>query len=78
MYVKIVTHYSDQDPEFYGDYGSIEILINGVLAEEYGDYYHDKGREKSEGFMDCMEYMKSHHIIDDFSVEEVSIADLEW
>lgn len=78
MLVKVVTHYSEEDTDFCGDYSSVEIFVNGVLAKEYGDYYHDKGSDKAEAFLDCLEYMKSYHIIDDFSVEEVSVADSEW
>lgn len=35
-----------------GDYSRIEIYRDDVLVQEYGDQYHDKGREKAEGFFD--------------------------
>lgn len=35
-----------------GDYWEINIYVDGKLARTYGDYYHDKGSEKSEAFVD--------------------------
>lgn len=35
-----------------GDYREVRIIINGVLHITYGDHYHDKGKDKGEGFAD--------------------------
>ena len=79
MNVKIVKHYSIEDPEFYGDYGSIQIFINGDLAIEYGDYYHDKGQEKVDGFLDALRFLsKKEKIIGLINVEKEEIADEDW
>ena len=35
-----------------GDYDGVEVIIDDVVVAEYGDYYHDKGAEKAEGFVE--------------------------
>lgn len=50
----IVTHYSKDDLECEYDYIDIAILEDGILIQEYGDSYHDKGKEKTEGFIDAI------------------------
>jgi hypothetical protein len=49
---KEIVHYHVDDPDCSGDYRRIEIFKDDVLVIEYGDHYHDKGREKAEGFFD--------------------------
>jgi hypothetical protein len=51
---KEVVHYSKTDVYFGGDYREIEIFMNGDLVASYGDHYHDKGREKADGFYDAI------------------------
>lgn len=74
--IKIITHYLVDDPEFEGDYTQIEIFMNmGLghkLVKTYGDYYHDKGDEKAAGFMDGISALT-----DDYSIEEIEVADYE-
>jgi hypothetical protein len=36
------------------DEGGIALFVNGFCVKMYGDYYHDKGSEKIEGFLDCL------------------------
>lgn len=55
--IEIITHYAEDDEEFNSDYYSIDLMINGKLAATYGDYYHDKGKEKVEGFFDALNYL---------------------
>ena len=46
------THYAEDDTGFHGDYYAV-VLLDG-LGEEiaaFGDAYHDKGLEKSDGFL---------------------------
>lgn len=50
--IKIVTHYDRDDIDCSGDYASIDIYLNGTKIKSYGDYYHDKGSEKVDGFLD--------------------------
>jgi len=70
--IKIINHYGTDDPEFEGDYYQIEIFINDELIQTYGDYYHDKGWEKAEGFMDGIKA-----ITDDYTLTKEDIADYE-
>lgn len=51
--ILIITHYAKDDPQFVYDYCDIEIFVDGKLVKEYGDYYHDNGKEKVEGFIDA-------------------------
>lgn len=55
----IRTHYSTDDPECYGDYHSIDLVdsVSGRVIQSYGDYYHDKGSEKVEGFLDGLRFL---------------------
>ncbi len=57
MQVTVVTHYALNDPECISDYCYIELLLNGEPIIAYGDAYHAKGREKVEGFIDCLSWM---------------------
>jgi hypothetical protein len=51
---KEVVHYHVDDTDCCGDYYRIEIFKDGVLVAQYGDQYHDKGAEKSEGFFEAV------------------------
>ncbi len=52
-----VTHYPEDDPKGNGDYYDIELLdAEGKVIATFGDYYHDKGQEKAEGFIQGVEY----------------------
>ena len=52
MDLRIVTHYDREDTDFPGDYCEIEIFDkDGNSIAWFGDYYHDKGDEKVEGFI---------------------------
>lgn len=49
--LKIVTHYRKDDPEFYGDYDSIEVFNNrGKCIACFGDRY-SAGKWGLEGFL---------------------------
>jgi len=70
----VVTHFRDDDKECWGDYCSIDILDEkGNLIETYGDYYHDKGDEKVQGFIDAIEYIDGEAP----EVERKNVADYE-
>ena len=57
MKLEIVTHFSIEDTDCGGDYYSIDVVApDGKAIASYGDYYHDKGREKVEGFLDGLRY----------------------
>jgi major membrane immunogen (membrane-anchored lipoprotein) len=47
----------DKDEDFGGDCQGVDIYIDGKLVKSYGDYYHDKGEEKAEGFIDGVAYI---------------------
>jgi hypothetical protein len=46
---KVTTYFCDEDCG--GDYGTCAVILNGKVLIHYGDYYHDKGDEKAEGFI---------------------------
>lgn len=55
LVVTYYTRYEDESDEdcINGDYSWMEIRdSNDALLTDYGDYYHDKGLEKVEGFID--------------------------
>jgi hypothetical protein len=50
-------HYPKSDKNMEGDY--YDVTINVYLGDEmlhmdYGDYYHDKGTDKAQGFLDAL------------------------
>ena len=51
-----VIHFAKDDPDCFGDHVDIELIKDGEVIQNYGDYYHDKGQEKVEGFIAGMEY----------------------
>lgn len=58
--ITITTHYPDNDPEMFGDYYDITIDIRAGNMEyhmDYGDYYHDKGSDKAEAFVDAIKLL---------------------
>jgi len=69
MKIKIITHYPKGN--LGGDYTSIEIKVNGKTVRKYGDSYHDKGKEISEGFLDGLFFLTG----DKLDVERVDIDD---
>lgn len=52
MKIEIIEHYEKNDNQFWGDYLSVEVRINGKRVRHYGDYYHDKGNVRAEAFVD--------------------------
>ena len=63
MKLKIITHYAEEDVSCCFDYYSIEILDeNGKSICFYGDSYHDKGKEKIEGFIAGVEYILGEEV----------------
>ena len=54
-----------------GDYREVSITIDGTEMVRYGDHYHDKGRDKAEGFVDGLtcaygEILLSHEYVADY------------
>ena len=50
--LRVVTHFSKEDPECAGDYWSVEVFDEaGKSIATFGDAYHDKGEHKIEGFL---------------------------
>jgi len=78
MNINIITHYEIDDVKFNRDYTSIDIEIDGKEMIEYGDFYHDRGQEKAEGFLDCLDILKKLNVINDVIVTETDIADFEY
>ena len=70
---EVVYHYSKDDPEFYGDYREVDIMEVDTVIKTYGDYYHDKGAYKIEGFLDALIFMGM-----EFTVIRSNIADWDY
>ena len=51
MDINVITHYYADDTDCYGDYAAVSIEIDGIEIIQFGDHYHDKGREQAEGFI---------------------------
>lgn len=52
-----VMHYAEDDPKCWGDYYSVTLKDGlGEIIAHFGDSYHDRGREKAEGFIMGLEY----------------------
>lgn len=73
----VTAHYPNTDPDMISDYYDIEIQVTlpegRKIKKAYGDAYHDKGHEKTEGFVDCLYLLYG----DRFPVEWVDKADRE-
>lgn len=52
MIVKIIKHYGTRDLEQSGGF-STELVLNGE-TKLFGDQYHDKIREKIEGYLQAL------------------------
>lgn len=70
--VIVTMHYATNDPEFTSDYCAIDIKIDGITLAEYGDSYHDRGRDKAEGFVDALKIFHP-----DWQIQHVKVADYE-
>lgn len=72
MKIKIVTHYAESDLDFSYDYLDIEIYVDDVCVQQYGDHYHDKGSEKVDGWLDGFKFaMKWKNL----NVQHINVAD---
>lgn len=43
----VVTHY---EKAYGGDYTKVTVEMDGDVLREFGDRYHDKGREKADAY----------------------------
>lgn len=71
--IKIITHYAEDDPSCENDYYQIEIFVNDKLVKTYGDQYHDKGREKAQGFMDGIRALTEYYSLTDTKLADYII-----
>lgn len=57
IHITQIIHYSEDDKDFGGDYYSIQLKddTNKVIAS-FGDWYHDHGMQKVDGFIAGIEY----------------------
>lgn len=67
----IVTHYESSDEECDGDYYDIELFIDNKLVKTFGDYYHDKGEERVDAFIEGVEFTQGSRL----KVSRKSVAD---
>lgn len=73
-----IMHFFEEDKDCGGDYLGVEIFLNDsdTPLVTYGDYYHDNGREKAEGFIEG--FQKAFGILSsdsELQVEEKLVAD---
>lgn len=75
--LRVVTHYAEEDEDCDGDYYSIEVfdVITGERVQHFGDYYHDKGRDKSEVFIETINWIRKRCDLPDVEIEDERIAD---
>ena len=74
--LKKVIHYAESDPECISDYYSIDLMRDGKIIEHFGDWYHDKGDAKCEGFIKGVEYLLGGTESNiELEVEEERVAD---
>jgi hypothetical protein len=74
---KEVVHYSASDTDFCGDFRRIEIFKDDELVAEYGDHYHDKGRDKAEGLFDGIMILLGGTDDGKWSYDYIEVADEE-
>jgi hypothetical protein len=53
----VTTHFDVSDPGCEGDYIDVTIHVGRKLVAEFGDWYHDKGAEKANGFVQGLKYL---------------------
>ena len=58
----VILLYATDDEDCSSDYYGVEILQDGKIIQEYGDAYHDNGREKMEGFFDALSWIQSKKV----------------
>jgi len=68
--VRIISHHDPEDMDGGGDECGVSVFVNDMCVAQYGDYYHDKGREKAIGFVDALRSLGY-----DFEVERDSHMD---
>lgn len=54
MQARIIKHF-EKDPEtgeLGGDYHYVTVEIHGHKVKNYGDYYHEKGFERAQAFIE--------------------------
>ena len=75
--ITVTTHYPKSDPKFQGDYYEVDVAVRAAdgreFAAQYGDYYHDKGHDKVEGFVDAVQTILGPKI----PVIRYNVADVE-
>lgn len=69
MLITRITRYCEDDPEFEGDYTEVILKRGDTEIARFGDSYHDRGFEKSEGFIQGLRFI---HEVD---VVEAEVAD---
>lgn len=64
MTITRITQYCKDDPEFFGDYTAITLKLGRKVIASFGDGYHDRGYEKSEGFLMGLRYTHEVEVIE--------------
>ena len=60
---------------FGSDELGVRLWIDGEQIAEFGDYYHDKGSEKAEGFIAGYCYAKGIQWDGNYETEEIADPD---
>lgn len=57
--LQVIEHFDKEDEECGGDYHYVTIELFGSTIKRYEDYYHDKGEEKADAWVDGFAYAQS-------------------
>lgn len=76
MNVVVYTHYARDDKEFAYDYYQIDVEVDGVIVDSYGDEYHDSGEAASKGFLAGLTFMADLHNVE-VNIEYQDMADYD-
>lgn len=72
MNIQTITHFDEDDQKFYRDYLSVEVVVDGKVAQQYGDSYHDKGTERAAAFVEGLTFGKD---VKNWTHTKLNVAD---
>ena len=77
MHAEIRTYFCVDDKGHTGDYTAVEVWLDGKLVRTFGDFYHDKGRERAEAFVEGLRYFTENlcECQSAITIERTEVAD---
>lgn len=61
----------DEVSDCGGDYHECELLLNGEVIRQFGDYYHDKSEYTVDGFIDGYYFARGLEVPEDIKSTNV-------